>query len=281
MAHGLNRRDIRRRPRSGPYRTAWTGDDDTPAGLISEPTADVEQHGEEIGVVSAWWMRGVLYNGLGRYEDAFSAGPRAVESRQEPSITTALALAELVTAAAHTDRREVATAAFQRLAETNQASGTEWALGLQTRCEALISDGDGAEARFREAIDRLGRTRIRGELAHTKPLHGEWLRRQNRRNHARDQLRTAYSMFTAMGMDGFAGLAAGGLGALGETVRKRTVETSRHLTAQEGQIVRLVREGLSNQEIALRLFITRRTVAWHLSRIDAKLEITSRRQLHR
>jgi DNA-binding CsgD family transcriptional regulator len=124
-------------------------------------------------------------------------------------------------------------------------------------------------------------TRIRGELARAKLAYGEWLRRHNRRNDAREQLRAAHAMFTAMGMDGFAGLAAAQLAATGETVRKRSVETSSHLTAQEAQIVRLVREGLSNQEIAVRLFISRRTVEWHLSKIYAKLEITSRRQLHR
>jgi len=131
-----------------------------------------------------------------------------------------------------------------------RASGTDWALGLQARCEALVSDADDAESRFREAMDRLARTRIRGELARTHLLYGEWLRRQSRRNDAREQLRTAHTMFTAMGMDGFAELAAGELSATGETVRKRSVETASHLTAQEGQIVRLVREGLSNQEIA-------------------------------
>jgi DNA-binding CsgD family transcriptional regulator len=162
-----------------------------------------------------------------------------------------------------------------------RASGTEWALGLQARCEALVSDVDVAEPHFQAAIDRLSRTRIRGELARAHLLYGEWLRRQNRRNDAREPLRTAHTMFTAMGMNGFADRAAEELGATGETVRRRSDESAGQLTAQETQIVRLVREGLSNQEIAVHLFISRRTVEWHLSKIFAKLEITSRRQLHR
>ena len=260
---------------------AWRGDEDLAAKLIPATTAEVEQRGEGIGVISAAWMEGVLLNGLGRYEAAFATADRGVKSWQEPAIVTALALVEFVTAAARTGRHEAAAEAVQRLTEMTRASGTDWALGLQARCEALISDGDGAEARFRDAIDRLGRTRIRGELARTRLLYGEWLRRQNRRNHARDQLRVAHSMFTTMGMDGFADRAADELATTGETVRKRTLETTSQLTAQETQIVRLVREGLSNQEIAVRLFISRRTVEWHLSKIFAKLEITSRRQLHR
>src|SRR4029079_18979910 len=149
----------------------------------------------------------------GRYEAAFTAAHRAVGSWQEPASSTALALAELVPAAARSRQREVASEAVQRLAEITRASGTDWALGLQARCEALVSDADAAESRFREAMDRLARTRIRGELARTHLLYGEWLRRQSGRNDAREQLRTAHTMFTAMGMDGFAELAAGELSA--------------------------------------------------------------------
>jgi DNA-binding CsgD family transcriptional regulator len=260
---------------------AWQGDEDLAAKLIPATTAEVERRGEGLGVVAAGWMQGVLCNGLGRYEAAFTAAHRAVESWQEAAITTSLALVELVTAAAHTGRHQVATEAVQRLAATTRASGTDWALGLQARCEALVSDPDAAEPHFQAAIDHLARTRIRGELARAHLSYGEWLRRHNRRNDARDQLRTAHAMFTDMGMDGFAGLAAGELAATGETVRKRSVETSSQLSAQQAQIARLVREGLSNQEIALRLFISRRTVEWHLSGIFAKLGITSRRQLQR
>jgi DNA-binding CsgD family transcriptional regulator len=260
---------------------AWKGDEDMAAALIAATTAEVARRGEGIGVVTAGWMLGVLYNGLGRYEAAFTAAHGAAESWQEPSITTSLVLPELVSAAAHTGRLDVATEAAQRLAETTHATGTDWALGLQARCQALVSAADTAESHFREAIDRLARTRIRGELARSQLLYGEWLRRQNRRSEAREPLRAAHTMFSAMGMDGFARLAAGELAATGETVRKRSDETSTQLTAQEAQIARLVREGLSNPEIAVRLFISRRTVEWHLSKIFAKLEINSRRQLRR
>jgi DNA-binding CsgD family transcriptional regulator/tetratricopeptide (TPR) repeat protein len=260
---------------------AWRGDEDMAAKLIPATTAQVEQHGEGIGVISGAWMEGVLFNGLGQYEAAFVTADRGVKSWQEPAITTALALVELVTAASRTGRRAVAADALQRLADISEASGTDWALGLHARCAALVSDADVAEPHFQEAIDRLSRTRIRGEVARTHLLYGAWLRQQDRRNDAHDPLRTAHTMFTTMGMNGFADRAAEELAAIGETTRKRSDESAGQLTAQETQIVRLVREGLSNQEIAVRLFISRRTVEWHLSKIFAKLEITSRRQLHR
>ena len=272
--------DVWEPPYAAQLLAAWKGHDKA-AELISATTAEVERRGEGVGVVAGGWMQAVLFNGLGRYEAAFTAASQAVESRPELGVTTAIALVELVTAAARTGQHEVAAEALARLAEMTQASGTDWALGLQARCEALLSDADAAEPHFREAIDRLARTRIRGELARAQLLYGQWLRRHHRSNDAREPLRTAYTMFTATGMVGFAERAAEELGATGETVRKRTDETSSHLTAQEAQIVRLVREGLSNAEIAVRLFISRRTVEWHLSKIFAKLEITSRRQLHR
>jgi DNA-binding CsgD family transcriptional regulator len=272
--------DVWEPPYAAQLLAAWKGHEKA-AELISATTAEVERRGEGVGVVAGGWMQAVLFNGLGRYEAAFTAASQAVESRPELGVTTAIALVELVTAAARTGQHEVAAEALARLAEMTQASGTDWALGLQARCEALLSDADAAEPHFREAIDRLARTRIRGELARAQLLYGQWLRRHHRSNDAREPLRTAYTIFTATGMVGFAERAAEELGATGETVRKRTDETSSHLTAQEAQIVRLVREGLSNAEIAVRLFISRRTVEWHLSKIFAKLEITSRRQLHR
>ena len=272
--------DVWEPPYAAQLLAAWKGHDKA-AELISATTVEVERRGEGVGVVAAGWMQAVLFNGLGRYEAAFTAASQAVESRQELGVTTAIALVELVTAAARTGHHQVAAEALARLAEMTQASGTDWALGLQARCDALVSDADGAESHFREAIDRLARTRIRGELARAQLLYGQWLRRQHRSSDAREPLRAAYTMFTATGMGGFAERAAEELGATGETVRKRSDETSSQLTAQEAQIVRLVREGLSNAEIAVRLFISRRTVEWHLSKIFAKLEITSRRQLHR
>jgi DNA-binding CsgD family transcriptional regulator len=176
---------------------------------------------------------------------------------------------------------EHATEALARLTESTRASGTDWALGIQARCHALCSDGPTTEELHREALQRLGRAGIRGELARAHLLYGEWLRRQRRRADAREQLRTAQEMFSAMGMQAFAQRAAGELGVTGETARKRSVETASELTAQEARIARLVGEGLSSPEIAARLFLSPRTVEWHLSKIFAKLQITSRKQLRK
>ncbi|MBO0883756.1 MAG: LuxR family transcriptional regulator, partial [Mycobacterium sp.] len=157
--------------------------------------------------------------------------------------------------------------------------GTDWALGVQARSDALLHDGPAAEKLYLEAIERLGRTRIRTEFARAHLLYGEWLRRQNRRVEARTQLRTAYDLFTTMGVDGFARRAAQELRATGETARRCTEGTATDLTPHETQIAHLVREGLSNPEIAARLYLSPRTVEWHLGKIFAKLQITSRRQL--
>jgi DNA-binding CsgD family transcriptional regulator len=154
-------------------------------------------------------------------------------------------------------------------------------LGIEARSRALLSDGEAAERLYRQAIDRLGRTRVRVELARAHLLSGEWLRRARRRLDAREQLRTAHEMFATMGIEGFAARAEHELLATGETARKRTVETSSQLTAQEAQVARLARDGLSNPEIGARLFISRRTVQYHLGKVFTKLDITSRGQLNR
>ena len=168
---------------------------------------------------------------------------------------------------------------MRRLAESTSVSGTDWALGVEARSRALLSDGETADRLYRDAIERLGRTRMRAELARAHLLYGEWLRRENRRIDAREQLRAAYQMLTAMGMDGFAERARRELLATGETVRKRTVETLTDLTAQEAQIAKLARDGHTNQEIAAQLFISPRTVEWHLGNVFTKLGITSRKDL--
>src|SRR5206468_2355999 len=169
---------------------------------------------------------------------------------------------------------------FARLEAVTRAGGTDWALGIQARAHALMSDGDAAERLYREAIERLSRTRLRGELARARLLYGEWLRREQRRVDAREQLRAAHEMFMAMGAEGFAERARGELLATGETVRKRTVETRDDLTAQEAQIARLARDGRTNPEIGAQLFISPRTVEWHLRNVFTKLGIRSRRELH-
>ena len=172
--------------------------------------------------------------------------------------------------------------ALARLAQTTQAGGTDFGLGVEARCRALLSDGEAAESLYREAIDRLGRTRLRPELARAHLLYGEWLRRERRRSDAREQLRTAHGMLEAMGAEAFAERAQRELRATGETARKRTaVAMNEELTAQEAQIARLARDGLSNPEIGARLFISARTVQYHLGKVFTKLGISSRSQLDR
>ena len=176
---------------------------------------------------------------------------------------------------------ELAREALERLAETTQPCGNDLALGIEARSRALLSDGAAADDLYREAIDRLRRTQLRPELARAQLLYGEWLRRQGRRVDAREQLRTAHDLFATIGMEAFAERARTELLATGETARKRTVETRDALTAQEALIARLAREGLSNPEIGARLFISARTVKYHLGKVFTKLDISSRGQLDR
>jgi ATP/maltotriose-dependent transcriptional regulator MalT len=187
---------------------------------------------------------------------------------------------ELVEAAARAGDTELARDALELLTNTTQPCGTDWALGTEARCRALLSDEVAAEELYREAIGRLSRTRVRLELARAHLLYGEWLRREGRRVDAREQLRTAHDMLTAIGMGAFAGRARRELIATGERVRKHGAETRDQLTSQEGQIARLARGGYTNQEIGAQLFLSARTVEWHLRKIFAKLGIGSRRELH-
>jgi DNA-binding CsgD family transcriptional regulator len=173
----------------------------------------------------------------------------------------------------------LANGAFRDLAVTTQAAGSDWALGIEARSRALLSLGADAEAAYKEAIDRLDQTQIRGELARAHLLYGEWLRREKRRAEARSRLRVAHNMFAEMGMDAFAARAASELRATGETVRKRNSANLSQLTAQETQVARLASEGLSNPEIGTRLFISARTVQYHLSKVFTKMNLTSRNQL--
>jgi DNA-binding CsgD family transcriptional regulator len=228
----------------------------------------------------ARYLTAVLYNGLGRYEDALAAARDAVEHPEELG-PSSWALAELVEAAARTGNAEIASGALERLSEAARVTGSDWALGVEARCRALVSEGEVAGDLYREAIERLGRTRVTVELARTHLVYGEWLRRERRRLDAREQLHTAHEMLTAMGMEAFAERASRELLATGETARKRTVETVDELTAQESQIAALARDGLSNPEIGARLFISPRTVEYHLHKVFAKLSIKSRSELGR
>ena len=259
---------------------AFRGSEAVAAPLIRGAISDARLRGEGFVISSAEWATAVLNNGLGRYEEALAAAQRASGGVWELGFSN-WALVELVEAAAHIGAPETAAGAYSRLAEMTEASGTDWALGIQARSHALLAEGDQAEALHCEAIERLGRTRVRPELARAHLLYGEWLRRQNRRVDARGQLRTAHEILSAMGIEGFAERARRELLATGETVRKRTVDTATELTAQEACVARLVVDGLSNPEIGARLFISPRTVQYHLRKVFQKLEVTSRSQLHR
>jgi DNA-binding CsgD family transcriptional regulator len=220
----------------------------------------------------------VLYNGLARYQEAASAARQAAASTLEPFFST-WALPELVEAAVRIGDVELGHEALARLAATTRPCGTDWALGIQARCLALLSDGSAADELHREAIERLSRTQLRPELARAHLLYGEWLRREGRRTDAREQLRIAYDMLTAIGMEAFAERARRELNATGETVRQRSAETVSTLTAQEALIAGLARDGLTNPEIGARLFLSARTVQYHLRKIFTKLGIGSRREL--
>jgi DNA-binding CsgD family transcriptional regulator len=220
----------------------------------------------------------VLNNGLGRYQDALAAARRASEDPHELVFSTWAAV-ELIEAAARSGAAEQAADTLERLCEGTRVSGGDWALGVQAYTRALLSDGQNADRLYREAIERLGRTRVRVTLARAHLLYGEWLRRQQRRTDARHQLRIAHQTFVSMGAEGFAERARRELLATGETARKRSVETSGGLTPQETQVAELAREALSNAEIGARLFISPRTVEYHLGKVFTKLGINSRIQL--
>ena len=248
--------------------------------LIESASVEAAARGEGTGVQMAQSAAATLNNGLGRYERASAAASQATEGQGLPYVS-AWALSELVEASVRSANASVATRAFERLVESTSAAGTDWALGIEARCRALLVDGNAAETSYREAIERLGRTRIRTALARAHLLYGEWLRRENRRVDARGQLGTAHEMLERIGMHAFADRAARELLATGASVRARSLDTATDLTAQEAQVARLARDGLSNPEIGARLFISPRTVQYHLRKVFQKLDITSRGELHR
>jgi len=249
------------------------------APLIEPTIAEAKAGGQGIAVAYAHWAAAILHNGLSRYEEALTAACQASEDTSALHISM-WALPELVEAAARAGQAGLAHDALKQLAEITQSCGNDSALGIEARCRALLSHDADADDLYREAIDRLGRTELRPELARAHLLYGEWLRREGRRVHAREQLRTAHDMLAAIGMASFAERARRELIATGETVRKRSVETVITLTAQEALIARLARDGRTNLEIGAQLFLSARTVEWHLRKIFTKLGISSRRELH-
>ena len=255
------------------------GDQAEAAPLIEAAITRAAAGGQGMAVAYAHWVAAVLANGLARYEQALAAAQHASEDTFTLHISM-WALPELVEAAARSGNTEVAIGALERLVETTQAGGTDFGLGLEARCRALLGGGAAADGLYREAIGRLGRTRLRPELARAHLLYGEWLRRQGRRLDARGQLRTAHDMLTAIGMEAFAGRARRELIATGEKVPKRSSETRDRLTRQEEQIARLARDGRTSPEIGAQLFLSARTVEWHLGKVFTKLGIGSRRELH-
>ena len=258
---------------------AWRGREHEARGLIEVTLREAGSRGEGIGLATGEYARAVLCNSMGHYEEAFVAARSASEHREV--VVENWGLSELVEPAVRTGRTDLAAEAASRLATKANATGTAWALGVAARSLALLSEGDGAESLFHEAIAHLGRTRVRAELARTHLLYGEHLRRANRRIDARRELNTAFAMFGAIGMEGFADRTHRELLATGERVRRRVDETRDHLTPQEEQIARLAREGFSNPEIGARLYISARTVEWHLRKVFAKLGISSRKDLRR
>jgi len=223
--------------------------------------------------------KAVLANGLGHYRDACQAAQRGAADVRELGFST-WSLPQLVEAAVRSDQPDLAEDALRRLARATRPSGTDWALGVEACCRALVSADDEAEGSYRDGIARLARTPLRAELARTHLLYGEWLRRAGRRVDARTQLRTAHEMFTDMGMEAFADRVRHERLATGETVRRRKVDSSVELTPQEAQIAQLARAGLTNADIGAQLFLSPRTVEWHLKQVFGKLGISSRRGLH-
>jgi DNA-binding CsgD family transcriptional regulator len=268
---------IRAAPYGALILSAWRGRTRETTELSEATEREAGARGEGIGLAISAYARAVLGNGLGKYDEALAAAASASEHREV--VAENWGLSELVEPATRCGRTDLATDALHRLATKARASRTDWALGVEARARALLADGADAERWFRTALDHLGRTRVRAEMARTHLLYGEWLRRESRRLNARAELNTAHQLFTSMGMEAFAERAGGELLATGEKLRRGIAETLDDLTPQERHIAQLARDGLSNPEIGARLFLSPRTVEWHMRHVFSKLGIRSRRQL--
>jgi DNA-binding CsgD family transcriptional regulator len=256
----------------------WQGRAAEATTLMHAAINGLTARGEGMGMGLVRHTSAVLSNGLGRYRDALAAAGEASAYPQELGFAN-WGLAELVEAAVRCGETARAADAVERLARTTTPSGTPWGLGIEARSRALVSEGEAAELLYREAIDRLGQCRGAVALARAHLVYGEWLRHENRSADARAQLRTAYDMFARMGAEAFAERARSELHATGDTIRKRAADVPDELTAQEGQIARRARDGQSNSKIGAELFLSPRTVEWHLGKVFTKLGISSRRQL--
>jgi DNA-binding CsgD family transcriptional regulator len=257
------------------YLAAWRGHERDHVALTEEMREDAEARGEGWAITIIEYSTSILHNGLGKHGAALAAAQRACATGE----TIVWAMLELVEAAARSGRPELGRPSLQRLSELAQSSGTELALGFRACSLALVAGSGDAEDLFREALDRLSRTRTKTHLARAHLLYGEWLRGEDRRLDARDQLRTAHEMFVSMGARAFANRAARELVAAGERAPKPRVESRSRLTAQEMQIARFAHEGLSNPEIGARLFLSPRTVEYHLGKVFTRLGIGSRTEL--
>jgi len=258
---------------------AWRGDTSGTQGPLQALAEAAATRGEGFLLAYAEYAKAVLYNGLANYALAADAAQNASADGDFAPIVALWALYELVEAAARSDQLERATIAADQLSALAVASGTDFACGMAAHARALVAEGDGADELYREAIERLSRTRMAMHLARARLSYGEWLRRRNRRIDARTQLRPAHAALAAMGAHEFAERARRELAATGEKVRKRSGPSSADLTPQEQQIAALARDGRTNPEIGAQLFLSARTVEWHLHNIFAKLDISSRRGL--
>ena len=257
---------------------AWRGDETTTEALLDANRAEVAERGEGLWLVGTDWTSAVFLNSLGRYDEALVAAERAAEFQHDLGHSSCV-LPELVEAAVRTGRSERAVAALAQLSEVATACDTDWMCGLALRSRALLAEGVEAERLYREAITRLERTRILVPRARAHLLYGEWLRRERRRADAREQLTIAHEIFLDLGMAAFAERARRELVATGATARSRSVDTFDDLTAQEEQIVRLAVAGQTNPEIGAQLFLSPRTVEWHLRKVFGKLGVSSRKEL--
>jgi DNA-binding CsgD family transcriptional regulator len=258
---------------------AWRGQESLALELVAAMIEEATAEDTRRAIAFTEYAKAILYNGLGRYERAVAAAQRACAHEEHGLF--GWACLELVEAGVRSDTRAVATHALRELDERTGAGGTDWVLGVRARSTALLSEGSVAEALYVDAIERFGRGRVSVHLARAQLIYGEWLRRENRRVHAREQLRAAYDTFSAIAAETFAERTRRELLATGETARRRADYSRDILTPQEAQIARLARDGFSNPEIGSQLFISPRTVQYHLRKVFLKLDITSRNQLGR